>query len=424
MMISKDKPILILSYDFRLNQTFVWRYLSFIKKLHHKGYSVIGVGLNFFYQPHPLVPLEKSIQLDLKQITIVDVKYMNWLQKVLSFLDRKHFPFSLKKIFLALHIVFYKVDQWYVEQKNLKHLAQNPSIIISGGQGGIIKSAYLLSKKTHAKLIVDYRDPWNFGYHLLETSPLIYRFKRKFTLKTELQILDYAHHITTVSESLKSFFPEKYQHKITVIENGSNFEQHEIIDLINPTPSTFNITYLGTIYNDQLADETFFQALREFYYSKSEIDSSKIQLKFIGSDKNEKLKSLIKKYNLSNITTITKRLNQEDLLTHLVNASLFLQLRFKRRSKIITSKIADYLMFRKPILIPVSDEGDIAERIKKYDAGYVCSNDAEVINALENEYQKFLNKQDITLRKEDFSWLSRSEISNKLIDVIKKLEEN
>lgn len=422
-MISKDKPILILSYDFRLNQTFVWRYLSFIKKLNKHGFTAKGIGFSFHYQPHPLSQTEKT-QNPLENTKIIQVNYTNGIQKVLCFFDKYGAPFAVKKIFLAIHIIIYKVDQWYVEQKNLKALPKNPSIIISGGQGGIIKTAYLLAKKNNAKLILDYRDPWNFGYHLLETSPFIYRFKKRFTLKTETEILEYAHHITTVSESLKSFFPKKYHRKITVVENGSNFEQDEIIDLINPIPSIFNITYLGTIYNDQLDDESFFEAFKQFYHSKSEKDKNHIRLNFIGSDKNDKLKLLIKKYDLTIVTTITKRLNQEELLEYLVNASLFLQLRFKGRSKIITSKIADYLMFRKPILLPASDEGDIAETIRKYNAGYVCTNYKEVTSILENKFQRFLNKEDITLKQEDFSWLSRSEIANKLIDVIKKLEEN
>lgn len=423
-MISKDKPILILSYDLRLDQTFVFRYTSFVKKLKSLGYFTFGIGLNFFYKPHPSTPTDMNTHLDLEHIITIDVKNMNWVQKLLYFLDRNSFPFTIKKIFLALHIIFFKVDQWYVLQKNLKSIPQNPSIIVSGGQGGIIKTAYLLAKQKQSKLIIDYRDPWNFGYHLLETSPFIYQFKKKFTQKTELEILDYAHHITTVSESLKSFFPEKYHHKITVIENGSNFEQNEILDLINPTPPTFNVTYSGTIYNDQLKEESFFKAFAQFYHTKVDADQKNIRLNFIGSDKNNKLKLLIKKYNLIHATTITKRLNQEDLLQHLINASMFLQLRLKGRYRIITSKISDYLMFRKPILLPISDDGDISERIKKYNAGYVCYSSEEIVNTLEQEFKRFLNKEDISLRGKDFSWLSRSEIANKLIEVIEKLEEN
>ena len=101
---------------------------------------------------------------------------------------------------------------------------------------------------------------------------------------------------------------------------------------------------------------------------------------------------------------------------------MFLHLKYGDRSQIITSKNADYLMFNKPILLPVSDKGDLAESITRYKAGYICSGIEETVNALNKEYKKFLNKENVTLDNGDFSFLSRSEISKKLLTVIKNLQ--
>jgi glycosyltransferase involved in cell wall biosynthesis len=232
--------------------------------------------------------------------------------------------------------------------------------------------------------------------------------------------LDHAHHITTVSESLKGFFPKEYHRKITVIENGSNFEQEDILHQINAKPEKFSINYLGTIYNDQLFEEDFFKAFAEFYHSTK--NSSLIALNFIGADDNDRLKKLIKKHKLERVTNITKRVNKEALLSYLINASIFLQLRFKNRSQIVTSKITDYLMFRKPILLPVSDEGDMSEMIKKYQAGYVCNAVEDTKAALQKEYQRFLNGESILVHQKDLSHLSRIEISKKFVKVIEDLK--
>ncbi|MBD3747883.1 MAG: glycosyltransferase [Sphingobacteriales bacterium] len=424
-MISKHITVHIIISHPKGNGTFTHRIKSFKNALELNGLKV--------KIPHILYPFETYYQGISKEINIIPEKSLiiikpksNLIQNTTTKLQKLTSGKILIKILYALNILLYKIDLWYVplfKSYTINHLEDN-IIIASGGPGSVFRMGYELANNSNSKLILDYRDPWNLGYNLLETGSWINKFKRKIMLKTELQILEYAHHITTVSESLKSFFPKKYHHKITVIENGSNFEQDEIIDLINPTPSKFNITYLGTIYHEQLFEEDFFKAFSQFYHDKADNYKNHIRLNFIGSDKNDRLKLLIKKYDLNEATVITKRLKQEDLLKYLVNASLFLHLRFKGRSKIITSKIADYLMFRKPILLPISDDGDIAETIRKYKAGYVCSNYLEVVNTLENEFQGFLNKEDITLRKGDFSCLSRSEIANKLIELIKGLEES
>nr|MBC7612534.1 glycosyltransferase [Pseudopedobacter sp.] len=422
-MISKKRENLnwILTYDLRLNQTYTFRYISFLKRLIEKNNNTKAIGLIFPFNPRHIedVSINSSL-IHTPQLIELTITNYNIIQRILLFIDAHQYPFWLKKSFLAIHVMVYKVDSWFVDPSNFKDIKTEPSIIISGGSGGIIKSSYLLSKKFNAKLVVDYRDPWNFGYHLLETNHLIHSLKKRFTLKTELRILEYAHHITIVSESLKNCFPKKYHHKITIIENGSNFEQEDIIYQINAKPEKFSISYLGTIYNDQLFEEDFFKAFADFFHSIE--DSSRIVLNFIGADKNQNLKNIIKKYKLESITNITARVNREELLPYLTDASIFLQLRFKGRSQIITSKIVDYLMFRKPILLPVSDKGDISETIKKYKAGYVCDGFEDITAVLRKEYQKFLDRKNITIDQKDLSHLSRTEISKKLVKVIEDLQ--
>ena len=421
-MIFKDLDVLIISHDIRLNQTFTNRYINFNKTLNQYHYRSKIISVSFPFKPHPNNNLkEKKSFKDIKNVFQLTAKKLNPLQKQLLFIDNKGLGFTNKKIFLALHLMFYKVDHWFVSKKDLLTINLNASLIISGGGSGIIKSAVYLADKNKAKLVLDYRDPLNFGYHLLETNKLIYRFKRFFTIGNEIRFLRKANHIITVSESLKSFFPEEFQEKISVIENGSNYEFNFIKDKINPAPQEFNIVYLGTIYNDQLTDETFFISIKAFI-TQHKINESSIKIYFIGSNLNLKLSDIITKYGLKPFTHITERLEEQQVLNYLLNASMFLHLKYGDRSQIITSKNADYLMFKKSILLPVSDKGDLAESITKYRAGYVCNGVEETLNALNREYTKFVNRENVTLNNGDFSFLSRSEISKKLLTVIKNLQ--
>ena len=421
-MIFKHVDVLIITYDIRLNQTFTNRYISFNQTLnqHHNRSKIISVS--FPFKPHPINNLkEKKYIIDIDNVVQLTAKKLNPLQKQLFLIDNKGLSYTNKKIFLALHLMFYKVDHWFVSKEDISTINLNASVIISGGTSGIIKSASYLADKNKAKLVLDYRDPLNFGYHLLETNNLFYKFKRFFTIRNEIRFLRKADHIITISESLKRFFPKEFQEKISVIENGSNYEFNLIKDSINQKPKEFNIVYLGRIYNEQLLDKTFFTAIKVFIKQHKITDES-FKIYFIGSKLNLLLPEIITKYGLNSFTHTTERLEEEGILNYLLNASMFLHLKYGDRSQIITSKNADYLMFKKPILLPVSDKGDLAESITKYKAGYICSGIEETVNALNKEYNKFLNKESVTLDNGDFSFLSRSEISKKLLAVIKNLQ--
>ena len=419
-MIFNKTSILILTHDLRLNQTSVNRYLSFVKTLNDNNFRCSAIGLAYPFKPHHLSNLKHRTQSLIDNEAFLEVTQLNLIQKIILFSDKNNFPFFIKKYFLALHILFFNVDQWLVKKGNFKKLNINPTTIISGGSGGIIQSAAFLAKKYQAKLVLDYRDPWNFGYHLLETNHIIYKFKRWFTLNNELKLLKKADHIITVSESLKNFFPENLHHKITVIENGSNYEQEDILPQIVKTPLVFNMVYLGTIYDEQLKDESFFKCLSDFI-AKNNLKNQDLKLFFLGSSLNKILPTIISKYHLELFTEIRGRISQEEVLPYLLNASMFLHLKYDQRSKIITSKNSEYLMFRKPILLPVSDHGDLSESIEKYQAGYICNTVEEIESALNIEYKKYQNKESCMLSSKNLSELSRSEISKKLITVIENL---
>lgn len=422
-MISDQVDVIIITHDIKVNQTFTNRYISFNERLNQNKYKSKILSISFPFKPHPNNNLQenKSI-INLNNLVHLAVKRLNTIQKLLLIVDNKGLSFSKKKFLLALHLVFYKVDQWLINKKDLYPINIKASVIISGGASGIIKSAAYLAEKNKAKLVLDYRDPINFGYHLLETNKFIYKFKRFFTIKNEKRCLRKASHIITVSESLKSFFPPEFQEKITVIENGSNYEFDKIKDKIYPEPQKFNIVYLGTVYNDQLLDETFFKSIKEFI-EQNKITNDNFKIYFLGSKLNSKLTDVISKYDLDSYIVVTERLDQDEILPYLLNASIFLHLKYGNRSQIITSKNADYLLFKKPILLPVTDNGDLAESITKYKAGYVCNGLEDSLNALNTEYSKFLKKEKITLDNGDFSFMCRSEVSKKLITVIENLKD-
>ncbi|RKD20425.1 hypothetical protein BCY91_02065 [Pelobium manganitolerans] len=411
------KKIAILTYDLHIQQTSTHRYLSFLETLIEAGYEVELIGVDFPFLPNPInnVKKEEIIEHLRPYVKTLKPSYLNFIQKLLIYADAHHFPYQIKKILLAAHIIFYRVDQWTISRREFENRSFKPDLIISGGSGGIIKSAFSWAKKTNAKLFLDYRDPWTYGYNLLETSQKISYFKKIFTRNQEKRYLKFAEKVITVSETLKSFFPSPYKEKINIIENGSNFSE---VKETKKERSVFSIVYIGTLYNDQLIDESFFFALKQFV-NKNNLSAQKIKLCFVGSTQNQKLGSVIEKHGLTDFTEIAARKGTSELLYYLLEASLFLHLRYGKRSGIITSKQADYLYFNKPILLPNSDHGDIADSINSYKAGYVCNGRIEVIEeVLDREYHRFLDDQKLLKASTPREELSRKVISKKLLDMI------
>jgi hypothetical protein len=181
-----------------------------------------------------------------------------------------------------------------------------------------------------------------------------------------------------------------------VIPNGSNYKP--TLSDINHVPDTFNILYAGTIYNDQLKEDVFFKAVKAFTETKGK---SKIKIIFAGASGNGKLYKTLQKYGLNDISEVLPRLGKDALGECLSNASLFLHLRYGKRSGIITSKQADYLAYRKPILLPVSDNGDLEESILTHKAGFVCNGVEETVAVLEQQYASFINAESCLIEQDE-----------------------
>ena len=153
------------------------------------------------------------------------------------------------------------------------------------------------------------------------------------------------------------------------------------------------------------------------------IQPQHFQLKFIGSDSSLKLKEVIKQFNLEPYTHVTPKMPIEQAYSELYSAAMFFHLKYGKRKEIITTKQYEYLAFQKPILLPVNDAGDLEESIKKYDAGFICENEEEIITVLKKAIDNNLkgNRVKINRTSEELYELSRQGQEEKLANLIEKL---
>ncbi|MRX48671.1 glycosyltransferase family protein [Pedobacter puniceum] len=357
-------------------------------------------------------PLNSNIESHLRILK----PQLNLFQRLIFFLFRKGYIFLAKPLHI-LYQIYFKRDinhpGYRTIPKDLKALNKG-YVLVSGGPFGIFSYANFLANRLNYKLILDYRDPWTYGYRVVGGFKFIHLLKLRLNRNLENLLIGNAKIVTTVSETLKSYYPQAFQNKIHVISNGFNYREH---DFQIEIPQTFNIVYAGTVYDDQLIDDTFFEALKLFI---SRLSVKRLKIQFLGSFYNEKLRKKLRDFGLDEFAEITPRLRRDQLRTYFNNSSIFIHLKYGDKSGIITSKQSDYLFFRKPILLPVSDEGDIAKSILENKAGYVCYNVEDNIKVLNDLYMKFLNQvpEYITQTEDFFIKNSRAYQAKILTDIM------
>lgn len=308
----------------------------------------------------------------------------------------------------------------YKKKTNI-NLTKEDIILVSFPSLAIHNLGYALKQEFGCKLILDYRDPGVFGYQQIEDNKILSFLRKRFLKRNELRNLKAADLIVTISASIRNLFPEKYRDQIEVIRNGFDFKKINF-NLIKHHPYTFKLIYLGTVYNDQLEDTTFFKAIRKLI-DLHVIQPQYFQVKFVGTGESLRLKEIIRHYHLEPYVQVSQKMPIEQVYTELYSAAMFFHLKYGNRKEIITTKQYEYLAFQKPILLPVNDDGDLEESIKQYQAGYICENENDIIQFLKQSIDNhFQNKPARVERTEaELYELSRQGQEEKLLKLIDKL---
>lgn len=365
--------------------------------------------------------------VDEVKYTTIPLKYKKgFLTKLCSNLIKKGHH-NIAKTIIGLKYLFTRKDVFdlqagfftYINTYNIK-ITSKDIVLVSFPSHTVHELGYQLKKQFGCKLVLDYRDPGLFGYRPVADSWIVSAIRKRLTKKSEIKCLSASDLIITVSESLNKFFPYNYQHKIKLVRNGALTGKINSNSYVHP--NKFRILYLGTIYDVQLKNDLFFKATQEFI-KKHGITPSQFELLFLGADQSRLLKKVLSKYGLTQFSRITPRMPIEKAYDELYKASVFLHLKYGNRRHNITTKQYDYLAFGRPILLPQSDHGDIAESIAKHNAGYMCQNPDELMDVLQTSYTNWKNGVPaLTQRTEEEIYkLSRTYQAEKLLDYIKHL---
>lgn len=287
-----------------------------------------------------------------------------------------------------------------------------------GGTNAHAITAYKLAKKFKIPLLVEQRDPW--VDHIFTKHNWYNKILNSYW---EKKVLVYADKIVTVTKGLKNLIDVKYnfpEDKVSVIYNGFDdfVEENKSIK----KDDYLTLTFAGNMYKD-ITPKDLFDVLED----KKE---TKIKIRFIGNFRNTffELKDEFEKKSQKNILVeLIPRILKSELNYYLHSSDIlmiFLPNR-KRAEEILTTKLFDYLPYKKPILAFCPPKGELAEMIYQENLGFVieAGNKADGIDNFNKIFSLYKEDKlaEIHGSNQFIANYSRKNISKKMAKELDKL---
>ncbi|MGM0649995.1 MAG: glycosyltransferase [Bacteroidota bacterium] len=293
-------------------------------------------------------------------------------------------------------------------------------LIISGNPFQQFFFGYKLTKKYNIPWIADYRDDWTTT-ELHEHSSILTRLVKRLEKKSEKKWVGTASYVTSVSPYYVSKITNLTNTKGESLYNGfdDDFQPENKADL--STSKTFRILYNGTLYPTQNIDifaEGFLRACR--ILSKEGID---LKLQFPGLAYKRDQSERVKKSFLECVDHlhITERIPREKVLKMQSDAHALVMFSHNNIRGIPSSKMYEYLAYKKPIILSPGDDDILEEMIITSNSGRVCNSSDLVCNFILELSKAYRSEKIYEMFDYNHEKYKRSIQSKKLAKLIKNL---
>ena len=296
------------------------------------------------------------------------------------------------------------------------YLTENPvDLIISSGPPHSLHIIGMeLKRITKIKWISDFRDPWT-DIDYFHQLPLTASARKKH-FKLEKQVLKNSDAVIVVGKTMRQNYL-KYNKNTVVITNGfDRIAASEEVLLDRP----FSITHIGMM-NEDRNPLVLWKALASLSKEiKGFSDHLKIQL--IGKIDACVLEA-IAEYDLKENTELLSYLPHEQVFEYQKKSQILLLAVNKVPSAkgIITGKIFEYLVAKRPILAVGPTDGDLAEILEETKSGSIV--EFEDVNAmkklLKHYYKEYLNAE-LKITSKYIEKYHRKELTRALAELVYK----
>lgn len=296
------------------------------------------------------------------------------------------------------------------------YLKENPVdlIISSGPPHSLHRIALSLKKSTGIKWISDFRDPWT-DIDYFHQLPLTDKAKRKH-FNMEKEVLENSDAVVVVGKTMRdNYLP--FNNNTVVITNGFDVEVSEEDAILD---TKFSITHIGMM-NEDRNPNLLWKALSEL---SQEIKgfSTDLEIQLIGKV-DESVLSAIAENGLKTNTSLISYLPHEKVHDYQKKSQLLLLAinDVPSAKGIITGKIFEYLVAKRPILAIGPVDGDLAEILSETNSGSIIG--FEDLQSLKktiiNHYEDYL-KKDLSVSSKGIHKYHRRELTRELSTLIKK----
>lgn len=271
-----------------------------------------------------------------------------------------------------------------------------------------------LKQQLGVKWVSDFRDPWT-DIDYFHQLPLT-KFALKKHHNLEIEVLKNSDLVLVVGNTMKQNYL-KYNSNIEVVTNGFDGE----VATENKLNDKFLVTHIGLMNadrNSKMLWETIAHLIQEHKGFKNDF-----KLQLIGKV-DQTVKTDILKYQLSNYVEIIDYLPHTEVLQYQKKSQVLLLLvnNVPSAKGIITGKIFEYLMAKRPILAIAPKTGDLAEIIYNSKAGVVVDFDDNTTlkKQLLDMFEQYKNGS-LVVHSTDVNQFHRKALTKKVSDLIYKL---
>jgi hypothetical protein len=376
------KEILIISYFYPpCTLTAAQRPAGWVKHLHHFGYKpilVTRIWESEIKKPEDqLFSTESEIKIEKSEnFEVHYLPYIASLRDKLFTSENKILKFS-SKILTLFNSIGENYSNFFISYSNIYHYSEKiiedrsiKALIVTANPYNQFRFGYLINKKFNIPWIADYRDDWTTSE--INTSITFNSFLLFFNKRSEKKWVGTSSLITSVSK----YYTEKIESFVGIpgVELLNGFDEDNYKGL-NQTDSmkndALNIVYNGSLYDSQPI-EGFIAVIRELNYKYNNY----INIYFPGLAFNKsqanRLANLIKGFE--NHVFITERISKDKVLNLQNQCDLLLMISHTGYKGIPSSKLYEYIGFKKPILLFPSDKDIIQNTLDKTGLGVICNN--------------------------------------------------
>ncbi|NLP56688.1 glycosyltransferase family 4 protein [Lutibacter sp. B1] len=272
-----------------------------------------------------------------------------------------------------------------------------------------------LKEQLGMKWIADFRDPWteiDYFYQLPLTKTAI---KKHHFL--EEKVLKNADAVIVVGDSMNQSY-KLFNKNTFTITNGFDAD---ISDENVALDSKFSLTHIGLMNADR-NPKMLWEVLSKII-AENEDFKNDFQLKLIGKIDATVLRD-ISNFQLSNNVQVIDYVSHDEVIEFQKKSQVLVLIvnNVPSAKAIITGKIFEYLMAKRPILAIAPTNGDLQEIISKTNSGTVVNFDdsKHLKRVILDLYAKF-KQNNLTVTSENIQQYHRKELTKKLSEIIFKI---